>query len=217
MDLLTIGHSNHNLESFIHLLHKHGVTAIGDVRSSPYSRYAPHFNQFALQKSLEAEDIQYVFLGEELGARTTNSGCYVNGKALYEKIAATDTFNTGIQRIVKGVEKYKIALMCAEKDPLTCHRAVLICPHLRKFNLNINHILKEGDLESHFQLEDRMLAKQGFNNFCEQAEPLQLSLFDLPSSNNLLTKEDCLKKAYQLQGSEIAYIDKQGKYHEQAS
>ncbi len=217
MQLFTIGHSNHTLEGFISLLQQHGVTALADVRSHPYSRFLPHFNRAALKEALAREEIHYVFLGQELGARPNNRECYVDGKAVYEKIAATDTFHQGIQKILKGLEKYRIALMCAEKDPLTCHRTILVCNHLRHFNLHINHILKNGDLESHSQIEERILIKHGFTEFVEaKQEQIQLSLFEQELSD-LPTREECLEKAYKLQGDEIAYVEKRNDDHEQSN
>lgn len=215
MELFTIGHSNHKMESLIALLKKHEVTAVADVRSHPYSRFLTHFNQAMLKDALAGEGIRYVFLGRELGARPSNQECYVDGKALYERIAATDTFHEGIQRVLNGLKKYRIALMCAEKDPLTCHRAVLVCQHLRHFDLDINHILKTGDLESHSHLEERMLAKQGFTDFAEsKKKEFQLSLFSQQDSN-LPTREECLQKAYKLQGNEIAYVETRNYDYEQ--
>jgi uncharacterized protein (DUF488 family) len=213
MELFSIGHSNYEIDVFISLLKKYGVTGVADVRSHPYSRFLPHFNRVALQESLTKEGICYVFLGRELGARPSNRECYVDGKAVYERIAATEAFREGIQRILKGLKKYKLSLMCAEKDPLTCHRAVLVCQHLRHFDLSINHILKNGDLESHNHLEERMLSKHGFTEFAE-AQEVQLSLF---AQNVLPTREECLEKAYKLQGDEIAYVEKRDDEYEQSS
>ncbi|MGC9525129.1 MAG: DUF488 family protein [Limnospira sp.] len=206
MDLFTVGHSNHPIEPFISLLQQHGVTALADVRSHPHSRHLPHFNKAELTAALESQGIRYVFLGKELGARSGNPACYVEGKAVYEKIAATDEFQAGLQRVISGLQTYNIALMCAEQDPLTCHRAILVCHHLKPFNLTINHILKTGELESHDQLESRLLSKQGFTEFADPTAPVQLSLF----SNNLPSREDCLEEAYKRQGDEIAYVEKQG-------
>ena len=208
MDLFTIGHSNYEIETFISLLKKHEINAIADVRSHPYSRFTPHFNRNSLQEILVKENIHYVFLGKELGARSDNLQCYIDGKAVYEKIAATTQFHKGIERVLKGLRKHRISLMCAEKDPITCHRAILVCQHIRHPALNINHILKGGELESHIQLEERMLTKHGLTEFTEDREKqLQLSLFEQPKSI-LPTKEESLKKAYQLQGYEIAYVNK---------
>lgn len=222
MELFTIGHSNHSIDAFIGLLQQHGITAVADVRSHPYSRFLPHFNQSALKAALLDAGIQYVFLGKELGARSADPSCYVDGKAAYEKIAATELFSQGIQRILKGSQNYKISLMCAEKDPITCHRAILVCQHLRNFELEIKHILSNGYLESHEQLEDRLLVLHGLNHSAsDRAAPKQLSLFEeLQLQESLieqLSREDCLKQAYQQQGEQIAYVDQKSNPHENLS
>ncbi len=217
MKLFTVGHSNHSIKTFIELLQKHEITALADVRSRPYSRYLPHFCQSPLKDHLEADRIRYIFLGQELGARPEDQSCYVEGKALYERIATTDLFTEGIRRILKGVKsRHRIALMCAEKDPLTCHRAILVCKNLKEYDLDIQHIKSNGDLESHEELEDRMLAKHGFKQFVEQTAASQLSLFDSLSplqETNKLDREDCLMEAYKKQGNEIAYVETKGEVY----
>lgn len=230
MELFTVGHSNHTIEAFMALLQKHEVTALADVRSHPYSRYLPHFNQAPIKTALLNAGIRYVFLGRELGARPSNSTCYVDGKALYEKIAVTELFSDGIQRLLQGAEKYKVALMCAEKDPITCHRAILVCQHLHQFELEISHILSNGDLETHQHLEERLLKLHGLN---PPKLPVfeQLSLFsdeslleqsisnksplprrEPPSVEVTSSKEDLLQEAYHKQGTQIAYVEKQDDY-----
>lgn len=213
MELFSIGHSNHDLEMFISLLQQHGITAVADVRSHPYSRFLKQFNKKPLQASLAEKGIYYVFLGKELGARPHDPECYVDGKAVYEKIAASDQFDQGIQRILKGLKEHRISLMCAEKDPITCHRAILVCQHLRHFDISINHILKNGELQSHEYLEERILSKHGFKQFSKASE-VQLSLF---SQNESLTREECLKEAYKLQGNEIAYVEEETNNYEQSN
>jgi len=206
MELFTIGHSNLSIEAFILLLQKHGITAVADVRSQPFSRYLPHFNQSEIKASLSAAGIQYVFLGKELGARPEDLSCYdLSGKALYQRIAATPLFSEGIQRLVKGAAHYKISLMCAEKDPITCHRTILVCHKLKDFNVQINHILSDGNLESHQDLEARLLNK--FNKGKTNNEPIQLSLFELPP--NLKNEIVDLESAYYRHGLEIAYVTKE--------
>jgi uncharacterized protein (DUF488 family) len=196
------------MKAFISLLQKHQVNALADVRSFPYSRFLPHFNRAAIKEALAKEGILYIFLGQELGARPKRQECYVDGKAVYEKIAVTDEFHQGIQKVLKGVKKHRLSLMCAEKDPLTCHRAILVCQHLRHCDLQITHILRNGDLESHSHLEQRMLEKHGFSEFAEIKEKhVQLSLFT-EQHNDLPTREECLKDAYKLQGNAIAYVEK---------
>lgn len=210
-ELFTIGHSNHNSEAFIQLLKQHEVTAIADVRSHPYSRQNPQFTQAALKASLVEVGIYYVFLGKELGARSSNPNCYVDGKALYERIAATEEFAIGVQRLLKGAQKHRIALMCAEKDPMTCHRAILVCQNLRHHDIKINHILSNGTLLTQQQLESRLLQKFGLA-YEQVNQPVQLSLFtennsvETPMPNSDL--EDRLKIAYHQQSQEIAYQEK---------
>jgi hypothetical protein len=226
MQILTVGHSNHSIDKFLTLLKQHGVTTIVDVRSSPFSRYSPHFNQASLKSSLSHENISYVFLGEQLGARPKNLECYVEGKARYELIAATEAFSTGLERIYKGAENYQIALMCAEQDPITCHRAILVCKHLKNAGIGINHILKNGDLEAHERLEHRLLKLHNLSDRLPSSatshqlseSETQLRLFDLDtfspnisseiSIDNHSSTEELVEQAYQLQGEKIAYVEK---------
>ncbi|WP_225880462.1 DUF488 domain-containing protein [Anabaenopsis elenkinii] len=187
MKMFTIGHSNHSIENFIALLQQHGITAVADVRSSPYSRRFPHFNQAALQKSLASVDIAYVSLGDNLGARPDEPSCYVDGMAPYDLISATKGFATGLNRLIQGAKQYQITLMCAEQDPIVCHRAILVCPHLKKTDLQINHIHKNGDLESHDCLEDRLLKQHNLSNFLPKNKNYvkQLSLFDTQATDTI--------------------------------
>ena len=206
MELFTIGHSNLSIEAFVLLLQKHEITAVVDVRSHPFSRYLPHFNQSEIKASLSAVGIQYVFLGKELGARPEDLSCYdLSGKALYQRIAATPLFSEGIQRLLKGAANYKISLMCAEKDPITCHRTILVCHKVKDFNVQINHILSDGNLESHHDLEARLLSK--FNKGKKSDEPIQLSLFEIEP--HVKTEIVDLESAYYRHGLEIAYVTKE--------
>ncbi len=188
--IFTIGHSNIAIEGFLALLRRHGITVVSDVRSHPYSRYLPHFNGPALKAALRAAGIGYVFLGRELGARPEDPSCYVDNTAAYEKIAATALFAEGLDRVRKGMGMSTIALTCAEKDPLICHRAILVCRHLRAPGLAINHILPDGSLEAHEELEQRLLREH----------KLQQTSFLTPSS-----PDDLLEEAYNRQAERIAY------------
>ena len=78
-ELFTVGHSNLSIDAFIALLQQHGITAVGDVRSHPYSRFLPHFNQSALKAALLSAGIRYVFLGQELGARVADPSGSMSG------------------------------------------------------------------------------------------------------------------------------------------
>ena len=186
--VFTIGHSNLEFGKFVALLKQHGVQAVADVRSSPYSQYNPQFNREPLQRALREADISYVFLGEELGARRSEPECYVNGRADYPRIARTPLFQRGVDRIVQGGSKLCIALMCAEKDPLDCHRCVLVSPRLRERRIEVLHIHSDGILESQQQAERRLAG-----------------LFDLPERELFRSTDEIVAEAYRLQGEKIAY------------
>jgi len=160
--ILTIGHSNHALESFVELLRQHRVSALADVRSAPYSRFNPQFNREPLAASLKAAGIAYVYLGRELGGRPGNRSCYDDeGRVLYDRIAATESFRRGLERVVDGAVRHRIALMCAEKEPLHCHRTLLVARELDKRGVGVAHILADGRLESHGDAMDRLIGLAG--------------------------------------------------------
>ena len=186
--LFTIGHSSHEFREFLELLEAHGVDVICDVRSSPYSGRNPQFNREALRDALAERTIQYVFLGKELGARSEDLSCYVDGQARYERIAETDLFRSGLERVLKGVESFRVSLMCAESDPLTCHRTILVCRELKRSHLSIFHILPNGTLESHGEAEERLLRMTKLDN-----------------GDLFRARDELLEEAYRLQGTKIAY------------
>ncbi len=191
--LFTIGYSNRTIDDFIALLEEHKINALCDVRSMPYSSRNPDFNREPLKKALKSRNIEYVFLGEELGARPKDPSCYVDGKAIYQKIAATTLFKNGLERIKLGMQKgYMLALMCAEKDPLTCHRSILICRNLRGQGVDIQHIIDRETIESQVNLEKRLIAQL----------KLHPDMFKDADSNALV------ERAYDVQGDRIAYVEK---------
>lgn len=156
-DVYTIGHSNHSAAHFLELLKAHSITAIADVRSSPVSRIYPHFSRNEMQKWLRDAGVKYVFMGDEFGARPKDRSCYVDGKARYERIAETAAFSEGVRRIQEGRATHRIALLCAEKDPLTCHRTILVARRLADAGMPLQHILHDGALESHDDAKKRLL------------------------------------------------------------
>lgn len=154
--IFTVGHSAHELAGFVDLLARHGVEAVADVRSMPYSRRHPQFNRETLRESLKASGIAYVFLGKELGARSTDPACYENGRVQFRKLAATSLFRSGIKRVLDGSEQMRIALMCAERDPLNCHRTILVARELVALGSKVNHILADGEIETHEAAMNRL-------------------------------------------------------------
>ena len=166
--VMTIGHSTHPIDAFIDLLQHHGVTAVADVRAAPYSRFNPQFNRETLAGSLDARDIAYVFLGSELGGRSEDPGCYENGRISYERLSGIRSFQKGIDRVAQGAKSHRIALMCAEKDPLECHRSLLVAPALEARDVSVAHIRSEGELELHADAMRRLLAIHGMQDSIEE-------------------------------------------------
>jgi uncharacterized protein (DUF488 family) len=186
--LYTIGYSTHTLETFVSILKKNQITAVVDVRSSPYSQYKAEFNREPLKTYLQGNNISYVFLGNYCGARVEDSSCYVDGKVDFNLVSKTHTFKEGISRIIKGIENYNVVLMCAEKDPITCHRFVLVSRNLLPSVSIIKHIISENTVENHKESEQRMLKLHKLNH---------AELFRSDSQ--------ILNDAYERQGKKIAY------------
>ncbi len=146
--IYTICHSNHPLESFLGLLEAHGIEVLVDTRSSPYSRYAPQYNRESLKASVEEEGVRYLYLGEELGGRPQGLEYYdEDGHVLYGRVAESDFFREGIQRLEKGVRSYRVALLCAEENPQGCHRKLLVSRVLRQRGVLVHHIRGDGHIE----------------------------------------------------------------------
>jgi uncharacterized protein (DUF488 family) len=188
--LFTIGHSNHPIEVFIALLQRHGVSAVGDVRSHPYSRYAPQYSRDPLKAALAQAGIAYVFLGKELGARSKDPGCYKQGKVQFDCLARQPQFADGIKRVTEGMKRHCIALMCAEKDPLDCHRTLLVARKLHESGVEMSHIHADGSLENHRTLESRLL------EVCK-----------LPEADMFKQRNEFISEAYAIQGERVAYQD----------
>lgn len=192
ISILTIGHSNHSIEQFVDLLRQHWVTALADVRSAPYSRFNPQFNKEALERALRDHGIGYVFLGKELGARSEDRSCYENGQVQYRRLAQTPLFHAGIERVKKGAETHLVALMCAEKEPLECHRTLLVSRALEREGVPVAHIHADGRLEVHKDAMMRLLDVVG------------LHAKDMFQSVDELIEEACTE-----QEGRIAYVDEQ--------
>jgi uncharacterized protein (DUF488 family) len=156
--LFTLGHSSHPILRVVELLRQHGVTAVCDVRSKPYSRRNPQFNREAFAKSLAEAGIAYVFLGKELGGRPEDPACYVDGRVDYERMARTALFEEGMRRLAEDAGRYRVALVCAEKDPADCHRAMLVGREAHGRGWTVNHILADGGVATQNDVVGGLLA-----------------------------------------------------------
>ncbi len=160
-DLLCIGHSNIAIERFLAMLHNAGVSAVADVRSLPRSRRYPWFSQNSLAGRLAGEGIAYAAMGDALGGRPRGDGLYRDGVADYEAMALQPEFLSGLDQLIDTAAQARVCLMCAEREPLDCHRCLLVARSLTERGLTVGHILHDGTIEPHAATERRLLALDG--------------------------------------------------------
>lgn len=188
--VFTVGHSTHSFDAFVALLKRHGVTALADVRSAPFSRFNPQFNKESIKCGLKLAGIGYVFLGRELGARPDDQSCYENGRVQYARLARTERFREGIERVIRGAQLHRIALMCAEKEPLECHRTLLVGRALDEKGIDVFHIIDNGEVESLRDSMERLLDITG-----------------LPREDLFQSREELIVQALAKQEEKIAHVD----------
>ena len=161
----TIGHSRHEIQQFIEILKKHEISALVDVRTYRSSKMAPQFNEQTLKSSLSAQGISYLEMGNELGGRPSEDTMYdSDGRVFYNKLAESNFFKSGIQRLLNGIAEYRIAIMCSEGKPDGCHRHLLIGRVLTDLNVHVENILVDGTTKNYRELSP---------------EPTQMPLLDL--------------------------------------
>ncbi|MGH9532526.1 MAG: DUF488 family protein, partial [Terriglobales bacterium] len=152
------------LSTLLETLQQFQVGLLIDVRSKPQSFRHPHFDRVELEQALPAAGIRYLFAGEDLGGRPDDPAAYAsNGVVDYRKRRKSYAFQTGLERVEAELAQYDLALMCAEEDPLQCHRFLMIGPELVAHGLEPLHIRKGGILETQKQAEDRLLDAQQFS------------------------------------------------------
>ena len=195
-NLYTIGHSHHAISKFLELLSIHKVNYLMDVRSVPYSRYAEQFNREALQNIMNNTPVKYVFMGSYFGARQQNTALYNEAGYLdFERVRSYQPFMKRVDNLILGLKQgNNIALMCTEKQPLDCHRAILIARAFELKGIDVQHILEDGSCLTQSELNQNLLDLY----FPERN---QMSLF----AANTETEEEYLVEAYRLRNKEIGY------------
>jgi uncharacterized protein (DUF488 family) len=188
--LWTLGHSTLAYARFLELLRGAGVTAVADVRTSPFSRHLPQFNRDQLQSDLRRDGLAYSFLGKELGGRPSDSRFYCDGVVDYERVAQSQAFASGLQRVMEGARKYSVALMCSERDPLDCHRCLLVARALAERGAAVRHILGDGAIAVQRELEALLLQSE------------KLSDGDL-----FLSPQESLAQAYRQRARKVAFAE----------
>jgi len=183
----TVGHSNYPIETFLDLLAKHQIAVLVDVRSSPYSRYASQFNRQAVEHSLQARRIKYLFLGDLVGGRAEGDEFYDEaGRVLYAEVARSAGFRQGIERLLRRITRHRVALMCSEEDPAECHRRLLIGRVLAGRGVRVMHIRGDGSVQS----EEELAAEEHFKR-----TKGQLTLFDIEEPDEWKSTQSVLPKS----------------------
>lgn len=193
--LYTIGHSQHDLKYFIRMLKKYKMNYVLDVRSMPYSQFASDYNRENIKAVLNRAGIQYTFMGTYFGARPEDKSLYTKeGYLDFDKARMSAKFRVGVKNVIKGIETgHNISLMCTEKDPLECHRAIMVARTFYEQKINVQHILADGSLQSHAVLNERLVELY----FPDRH---QLNLFMASKSDN-----EYLEEAYKCHNEKIGY------------
>lgn len=197
-EILSVGHSSQSYSTFAALLKTEGITAIADVRSSPFSRHYPQFNRTQLKTLLAEDQISYVFLGKELGGRPNHPHLYTHGIADYEKMARMPSFESGVMRLERGAERFRIAMMCSERHPLDCHRCLLVGRTLKERGHVIRHIVQESAPIDQDQIE-RWLLDQAGKTHDDMFIPYQVRL----------------NEAYRERSNRVAFMERAPAPHEE--
>jgi len=156
--IYTVGHSSHTAEHFLALLSQHGIQALVDTRSAPYSRYSPQFDRESLKEAVLATGVKYLWLGDVVGGRPKNESCYdAEGRVLYSRVAMQTEFREAIERLKRGADEFRVALLCSEEDPAHCHRRLLVSRVLLGEGVEIAHIRGDGSLDK----DDDVARKSG--------------------------------------------------------
>lgn len=191
--LFTIGHSNLEMEDFLSALIRHEIKVVCDVRSRPGSFRYPQFNREPLEARLVSARIKYDFFGDQLGGRPLDPAYYLpSGLVDYIGRRAAPDFLQAVDRMLAASRQHNTVMMCAEEDPLHCHRFMLICPAVVQRGVTPAHLRRGAALEQHRDAEDRLLQLHGF------ADVTSDSLFAQGRSSAL---EDALR----LQSEQFAF------------
>lgn len=196
--LYTIGHSHHEPDYFLRLLRKYDINYVLDVRSTPYSKFAPQFNAETINAFLSKRNINYVQMGNFFGARPKDLELYTpEGYLDFNKTRNTVDFKKAVNNVLLGMNKgNNIALMCTEKNPIECHRTILVSKAFYDLNIPVKHILSNGTLRTQDSINEELLDMY----FPERN---QLNLFNF--QNDSPNEKDLIEKSYYLRNRDIGY------------
>lgn len=189
-NIFSIGHSNHKIEDLMILLTSNKIEFVVDVRSAPYSKLYPHFNRSSFESYLKNSKIKYLYLGDSIGGRSPMRDDYSNGRVIYKRLAEKEEFKSAIRQIVQISGQHRIVLMCSEKEPLECHRTLLISQEFQKIGIIVLHIHSNGRIESQDQVMQRLL-----------------KIWHLEAPDLFGTDKERIEEALLKQEMKIAYFD----------
>lgn len=194
--IYTIGHSTHDLATFLNFLSSNHINCVIDVRSVPFSARVPQYNKEVLRQFLEGNDMVYMHFPKAFGARQTNPKLLdETGRVDFEKVRLSKPFKEGIEKLRYCIERgFKPTLMCSEGNPLDCHRFSMIAYHLVKQGFSVKHIMKDGEVLDNESVERLLLMKYGYKLTLK-------SLFD----KSALTDTQ-LEFAYKLRNKDIGFL-----------
>ena len=203
--IFTVGHSTHPIDYFLELINAHAVNCVVDVRSVAASKYNPQFNQEPLSNYLKKNGVNYLHFDKEFGARYTDKALLDDTDTVdFEKVRATPTFQTGVERLNKGIERgFTIALMCSEAEPFDCHRFGMISGFLSENGFAVQHILKDKTVKTNAELEKQLMKKY--------AKKIPIPTLLEPD----VTPDMQLKAAYKLRNKDIGFSPKKAEETEE--
>lgn len=192
--IYTIGYTAFSINEFIETIKNFGISCVIDVRSSPFSNYYTDYNKDTLERTLKEHNILYRNYANEFGARQTNPAFYSGDIVDFDKFIKSAQFLEGVSKVKKGIERgYSFVLMCAEKDPIKCHRSIMLGKGFSENGFDVKHIVSKTEIESQRELEERLLEMYHQDRF-------QLTIFGGEQSDSEL-----LADAYKKQNLAIGY------------
>ncbi len=193
--VFTIGYAAFNIDDFIDVLKSHKISHLIDVRSNPVSEYFQDYNSFNLESKLKQHNILYENLALEFGARQENKEFFSkDGFVDFEKFTQSEQFKNGLLKIKDGLnQKTNFVLMCAEKDPINCHRSIMIGHAMQKNGIEVLHIMPDNQLQSQSEIDKRLLELYS-------PDRNQLNLFAQSSD-----EQELIEQAYKKQNEKIGY------------
>jgi len=149
----TVGHSNRSAEDFIALLREPDIELLVDVRARPRSSRFPHFDESALREILSDAGITYHWAGRHLGgfrapAPDSPHVALPEGFRGYADHMQTEAFRRAIAQLRNLARRGRTAIMCAEREPLECHRS-LIADYLLLEGVEVLHLVAPGETRAH--------------------------------------------------------------------